>query len=201
MSTSETDLLNDALGQIGAGSISAINEDSPNARWCRVYYDKLRQQCLRSHHWNFAEARAELAQDAIAPEFGWTYAYTLPSDYLKLKQFNGTDWATYFDPSYPIRWEEAWKIEGDKIMTNAGRVFIVYVKDVTNPALWDPLFYDYVALRLASKLAMAVGKDSAKASALLEMAMGLSLPLAAAVDGQEGSIQPYRSDDLTWGRY
>lgn len=199
---SETDLLNDALGQAGCTPIGSIDDNTVNAQWCKRLYPQLRKGLLRQHHWNFAEARAQLTADSVAPLFEFVNAFTLPVDCLKLKEYNGnamTVVVTLEDPAFV--WVGGYfKIEGRKILSNDAQAFIVYVKDVANPDLWDALFYQTMAAWLASKLAMAIKHDSAKSGALMQQAVGNYLPLTLAVDGQEGTVVPYQVNDLTWGR-
>ena len=198
---SETDLLNDALGQIGATRITAIDDGSVNANWCGVFYTPLRQALLRAHHWNFAEGRIELAQNVVKPAFEFAFAYALPADLLKIKEYNGAllD-VSAVDPLYWMHFSGYYKIEGRDLLTNDGEVKIVYVKDITNPTLWDSLFYQAFGTHLASKLATAIRKDHALSESLMRQAQGILMPLAMAVDGQEGTITPYRVDELLWGR-
>lgn len=193
---SETDFLNDALGQIGASRITAIDDGSTEANHCLTFYPDLRRAGLSEHTWNFAEGRVELAQEAAPPIFGYTFSYPLPSDYLRMKEYNGAN----TDLTLTLMQTGYFKIEGSKLLTNDGSVKIVYVRDVINPALWSPLFYQYLATRLASKLAGAIPKNIVMSTKKLEEAMGLLGPLALAVDGQESVSTPYIVDDLTWGR-
>jgi len=86
---SEVDVCNDALSQIGASVITALDDGSVNANHCTRLYPQLRKGLLRSHHWNFAEDRIELAQDATAPAFEFSFSYTLPANLLKIKEYNG----------------------------------------------------------------------------------------------------------------
>jgi len=198
---SETDFLNDALGQISQPAIASIDDGTPNAVWCKTYWPQLRKALLRAHHWNFAEDRVELAQEAVAPLFEFSYAYALPADLVKIKVYNGNIVAnTTFDPDAWMIFQGFYKVEGRSLYSNDGQAKIVYVKDVENPNLWDALFYQAASAWLASKLALPIRKDPGLSKALLEQAMGLLLPLAAAVDGQEGSVLAYAVDDLTWGR-
>lgn len=188
---SETDLLNDALSQIGALPITAIDDGSVNANHCQRLYPALRDSLIRSHHWNWAMKRVVLAQDVTAPVFEFAFAYTLPADCLKVVEYNGgaPDTSTIY------------KIEGWKLITNDGEVQIVYLARITNPDEWDAIFYQVVATWLASKLALAIPKDASTSKALLEQAVEVLLPLALAVDGQEGTVLPLVSDALTRVRY
>lgn len=197
----EADFLNDALGQIGATRIVSIDDGTVNANWCKTFYPALRRALLRTHFWNFAEARVQLAQAAVAPAFEFAYAYSLPSDFLRMKEYNGTLVnLSAVDPAYWATLVGRYKIEGAQLLTNDGEVKIVYGRDVDNPALWDPLFYQVCTTWLASKLAVAINKNAGKSAELLRETISILLPFAAAVDGQEGTITPYISDDLVWGR-
>ena len=199
---SQTDLLNDALGQIGASSIVSIDDGSINANYCMRFYPALRDGYLRAHHWNFALTRVVLSADATSPVTEYAYAYTLPADCLKVVNYAGglpvTPATTYvYDPA--IHYEIRYKIEGRKLLSNDGVVAIQYVRRVTNPDEWDPLFYQAMSGFLASKLASAIPKDLKKSQLLYQQAQQM-LGEALAVDGQEGSIEAYVVDDFTWGR-
>lgn len=196
----ETDFLNDALGQIGATRISGIDDGTENANHCLTFWPPLRKALLRSHHWNFAEARASLALNVTAPAFEFAFSYALPTDLLKLKSYNSYAVNVYnFDDPGPWMFTQ-FKVEGRNLYTNDGSVLIVYVKDVPDPNQWDALFYQAASTWLASKLALAIPKDAKMSANLLTMATGMLLPLALAADGQEGPIQPLQSNDLIWGR-
>lgn len=200
---SETDCLNDALGQIGAAKVTAIDDGSINANHCAIFYPPLLDSILRSHHWNFSVTRVELALDLAAPVSGFAYAYTLPPDNLKVIDYAGANPSTLAVPYvlwYGLRYKPFYKIEGDKLLSNDGTAFIVYLRRVTNPDEWDALFYQVVATWLASKLALAIPKDAKKAAELLNLAVNVLLPQATAVDGQEGSVEAFVVDDLLWNR-
>lgn len=198
----ETDLLNDALSQIGEVSIGSINDGTVNANHCLALYPALLDAILRSHHWNFAITLVALSPDVTAPVYEYAYAYTLPSDCLKVIAYAGGQTTTPIlliangIPSQPL----PFKIVGRKLYSNEGVVYIQYIARKSNPSDWDALFYQVVSTWLASKLAMAITKDARKSNALLQQAVTVLLPMALAVDGQEGSIEPFYTDDLLWGR-
>ncbi len=196
---SETDCLNDALSQIGAARVTAIDDGSKNANFCQQFYPNLRDSLLRSHHWNFAMKRVELARDAAAPAFEFAFSYTLPADCLKVTEYNGASTDTSTLSLFEAQIIFHYRVEGRKLLTNDGQVKIVYISRVTDPNIWDAMFYQALAAMLASKLASAITKDEKKTLAKMQEGTHL-LSLAMAVDGQEGSIEAYRTDDLKWGR-
>lgn len=197
---SETDFLNDALGQIGSGRITSIDDGSVAANYCRTFWPALRRALLRGHTWNFAEARAALAQDATGPAFEYAYGYALPTLLLKIKVYNGASLSASSSVTDGW-WITPWyKVEGRTLLTNDATVQIVYVQDVLDPNLWDALFYQGAAAHLAAKLASAIAKDTRLAQSKLQEATALWMPLAVAVDGQENPEPPYQVNDLLWGR-
>jgi hypothetical protein len=200
----ETDLLNDALSQFGGSSITSISDGSINANHCQRFYPPLRRALIRMHHWNFALQWVQLAQDVTPPVAMWAYAYTLPAECLKVVNYGGSATAvsslSLIYPDSGIRVVVRYKIEGRKLVSNDGTVYIQYLRDVTNPDEWDGMFYQVMASWLASKLCMAITKDVKLSTGLLGQARDILLPIATAVDGQEGSVEPYVVDDLLWGR-
>ena len=195
----ETQMLNFALGQIGADRITAIDDGSVNANYCQDFYAPLRTQLLRGHHWNFAETRAMLSAEPTPPLFEYAFAYPLPADCLKLKEYNGSALDTSVLPD-GVLVTRFFKIEGRKLLSNDGEVYIVYVRDVTDVNQWDSLFYMVLTTWLAGLLAGAITKNIQRRDALIREAVNLLLPMAVAVDGQEGDVKPIRVDDLLWGR-
>lgn len=198
----QTDFLNDALGQIGATKITAIDDGSLNAEYCAVFWPPLRKALLRLTHWNFATDRASLVQSVPAPAFEFTFSYSLPVDLVKIVQFNGNG-AVPVAPSgyinlYP--YVTRYVIEGRKLLTNDAEAKIVYLKDVDNPDLWDPLFYQLAAAWLSSKLASSIAKSEKTAAMRMEEVMKILLPMATAVDGQEGTEMPESIPNLLWVR-
>lgn len=197
---SETDLLNDSLSQIGAAAITAIDDGSTNANHCLTFYPTLRDGLLRSHRWNFAETRLELAQDVTPPVTEYAYRYTLPATCLQVREYAGSNPTAATGVAFEYQRLPRYKIEGRSLVSNDGKAFIVYTSRIENPDLWDAIFYQLVSVWLASKLATAIHHDAKMAMALMAYATNTILPLATAVDGQEGSQEPFIVNDLIWGR-
>jgi len=96
--SSSVQICNRALQRLGVKRITALTDDSRNARACNVAYDSVRKALLRSHPWGFAVKRASIAADTVAPAFNKARYFTLPSDYLRLlpidadQNLNSLDW-------------------------------------------------------------------------------------------------------------
>jgi hypothetical protein len=74
-----------------------------------------------------------------APEFGYDYKYKLPEDFDRLKR----NWRRRY---------QHWDIEGDYLLSDDDSVYIEYIKKVTDPDEFDPLFIEILILTLARKL-------------------------------------------------
>lgn len=196
---SVTDLCNDSLGQIGHSRISAIDDGTPAANHCLTFFPALRDAWMIWTHWRFNTTRAQLVQDAATPPFEFAFQYTLPADQLKIIEYNGSQVdTTTLSVAEPIVLPN-YRIEGGKLLTNDGQVFIIYLRREQDPNKWNPMFYLGMTALLASKLATAIAKDQGKAQQ--KLAEGTSLmSLAASIDTQQGSLRQQRADDLVWGR-
>lgn len=153
---SEVSICNSALQKLGAARITSLTEDSRNARACNACYSEMRDAELRAHAWNFSKGRVVLAADTDAPPFDFDYAFTLPADCLR--------------PLPPARTDLDWQIEGGQILTNDGdSINLVYVKQITDVGLMDPLFRDLVACRMAMQMCEEITQSNAKKPAIQDM--------------------------------
>lgn len=156
MATSYVSICNLALQKLGAARIAALDEASKNARECNACYEHLRDTELRTNKWKFALSRATLAPHATAPDFTFTYAFPLPTDCLR--------------PVFPARLGLDWRVENHEgvasILTNDGNTLeIRYLKRVTDPTLFDPLFVEAYACRIALHLCEAITQSNSKKEA------------------------------------
>lgn len=146
---SEVSICNLALQKLGATRISSLTDDSRNARACNAAYEHIRDLELSDHDWNFARARASLAADTDAPDFGYDYSYTLPADYLQIRPDNSSD----LD----------WQIEGQALLTNWGAPLeIVYTRRVEDPNYFHPTFIEALACRLAIHMCEEITQSNTK---------------------------------------
>lgn len=174
---SRTTIANLALGHFGQYRIDDIDERSPTAEAVRDCWDICRDSVLRAHHWNFATAIAVLAQLATAPVFGWTYQWTLPSDFLKLVSCNDVYSGTR-DTEFTVR--------GAVLCTMEQKAEIEYVQRVTACELWDPQFVEAFALKLAEMVAPRLSLSGGKAADLADRARraGASAAHSDAIDSR-----------------
>lgn len=172
-----TDVCNEALALIGQEPIPSMFAGTIPANMCRTFFEPLRDALLRSHYWNFAVRRLELSPDA-GSESSSGMVFTLPGDCLRVLGVGG--------PVPP----GSYRVEGRKLYAAWSPVQLEYIARVENPAEWDPLFYQGMALHLAAKLALSLARNERKAQMLLTTAEQLWMHVAMSVDGQESQAAP-----------
>ena len=177
MKTSEVSLCNRALQMIGAGRIQTLTDPgSAAARACNSIYTEIRDEVLAVHEWQFAKARKTLTKLSGAPSFPeGLYAYQLPVDCLRpLRLAN----------EMTVGIEVEWEPEGDQLYCSLeSDVQLHYIKQVTNPSLFSPMFKSSLATRLSSDLAMILKKDAALQKSQLDIYYKL-LPSQASTDAR-----------------
>ena len=139
---SVVDICNGALNQLGGTTILSLTEDSKNARICNARYTQVRDALFRTHPWNCLQLRASLAKDATAPAWGFSSAFTLPADCLRLL--------------YIIDYDSNHKVEGRKILSNTDTMKILYIGRIIDPNEYDELLRETLSASLAADIAYGV---------------------------------------------
>ena len=189
---SVVDMCNSALNLLGASTISALTDDSKNARLCNQRYDSVRNRVFRSHAWNCLHKRVQLAQNSTAPVVEYSYAYALPSDCLRvLKVHNGSTDSIKSDIDY--------KLEGRNIVTNEGTVYIIYIAIDTDPNNYDTYLQESISHQLAADLAYAVTNNATLADKYMVRA-DERLREARFIDATENSLGTIESSEFTDAR-
>lgn len=175
MSASVVQICNLALMNFGDISITSLDDQTKQARACKVFYPLLRDELLHQHPWNFAMTRADIsAQVADAPPFGFSYAYTLPADCLRVWELYGSD--------------AEWVVEGGQLLTNQDSdIRIRYIRAVTETGRFSPSFVTCLGLKLGARLASKLADDSKQKAELLEELNKIALPDAMRLNAMEGN--------------
>ena len=185
-------ICNSALNLIGASTISALTEDTKNARLCNQRYEPVRNRVFRGHNWNCLIKRVELARNSTAPVMEYTYAYALPSDFLRvMKIHNGTTDSIAADLDY--------KVEGKNIVTNQTTVYLVYVSLDTDPNNYDAYLREAISHQLAADLAYAITNNATLANNYMTRA-DERLREARFIDATENSLDTIEANEFTDAR-
>ncbi|HQT97808.1 MAG TPA: hypothetical protein PK416_08020, partial [Thermodesulfobacteriota bacterium] len=114
MATSNTEVCNLALKGIGLDPIVSLASDTSQAGIIlRNTWEATRDTILQAANWRCLLARSgSLAREAAAPSFGFSYAYTLPTDCVRIVEMSV---------------DAAWEKEGRLLLTDEEEAYILYV--------------------------------------------------------------------------
>lgn len=166
--TSKVQICNLANGMLGNRN-TINNIDTPKTDKDIVYslwYDIVRQQCLKTMMPNFALQRLVVAQITpipVAYQNAYTYAYEYPVRCLRLLGLDNID-CIATPPT----------VEAGMIFTNnyyASGAPIRFVDDITDPSQFTPEFVLYFAAELAKRTAASTTQDPNKAAAATKAAL------------------------------
>lgn len=81
---------------------------------------------------------------ALAPEFGFSFKFALPSDYIRRIEIK--------DSSDNELTKDEYRIENGYILTNFAEIRLKYVENVTDTTRFDPLFDEMLSMYLAADI-------------------------------------------------
>ena len=168
---SVVEICNGSLNQLGATTILSLTEDSKNARLCNQRYTQVRDAVFRSHPWNCLQKRVELAADTTAPAWGFSFAYTLPADCLRLLRI--------------LDYDSNYKVEGRKILSNTSSMKILYIGRITDPNEYDESLRETLSAALGADIAFAVTSNNTTATNMYNLFQD-KLKDARFIDSTEG---------------
>jgi hypothetical protein len=157
----ETELVNAALRKGGgAKRILSLTDSVGSAGIASDVLASERDDLLRSAVWNFAITRAKLAQLSTLPVFGWSYAYSLPSDWIRVVSVHDNEAGT---GAVPYRIESVEQGDGsfvNVIVSDASDIYLRYCRQITDPNLMTASFRQVLILRMAKIFAISIAKSN-----------------------------------------
>lgn len=144
MAASWAEVCNAALTKLGAETIITLDEDNEPARVCKSNYERCRDYVLAEHAWNCATARASLAALVDAPAFGYSAAFQLPADCLRILDTGLTDF----------------RLEGRTILANESAIQLLYIKKITDPSELSAHLTEAIAAYLAKEISFRLKQDN-----------------------------------------
>jgi len=201
---SQINICNQALGHLGAKPIASIDENTQEARFCKIFYDDTLEEVLRDFPWNFAEMRRILASvDVPTAHANWSYAYAYPSDCVRALEISENSDLDREAKDYEIMtYEDGAGLQSRLILTNVEVANLKYTAFITDTGLFEASFVASFALLLASKLAQPITKDI-KVVQLMTSLYTNSIPRAKTADMKEHQdtseeVDPW--EDARFGR-
>lgn len=176
----ELEICNSTLIKCGAEKIVAVTDQNKRAIAVHTQYPLIRDKLLYDHPWKFAMARVALTEDATPPVFGFATRYALPADCVR-----------------PLELDDEcieYAVEGGYILTDTtGGINLKYIKKVTDPTLFDPMFCEALATLLAADIAYQIVQSAALKKEINDMAEAMIARLRS-YHSQQGTPRKYKID-------
>lgn len=159
------DICNMALSRLGESPIPDLN---PNgnlpSRMCYMHYHPVRREVLCANRWSFATVRTTLTSaEQNSGDDTHRLRHSLPPDCLRVLGVNS----------------RSWTLRGRAVYCSAPEIRLLYIADVEDTALFEPLFVEALVLRLAWKLCIPLINSTTARQALGEEYQRIALPQAA----------------------
>jgi len=152
------EICNLSLAHIGQGSINDLDEASPQAEQCSLFYTNTRDSLLRQFPWNFSTRNILLSQ-VDAEEPGWQYKYQHPPTALWVRKvFN----ATSTDPEMPNEYEITSTGAEKHICCDLYQAYAKCTIKVEDTTLFDPSFVEVLSFKLAMDLCMPLTNSGSR---------------------------------------
>lgn len=172
MASSAVQICSNALLLLGADTINDFDDDSDRAKIVSNLWPNALEAILRSHPWNCALKRVQLAPDAATPPFDYAYQYTLPGDCLRLLTVGERGENPQFE------------LEGRKILYDEALLNLRYVYRNTSITTWDALLVQAAEAYMAMTCAYPITKSASMQETMTKL-WEFKLRQARTTDGLE----------------
>lgn len=191
-------LCNLAISSIGSGRIlTDLDEATPEAEACKIWYQLALDVCLDRHNWSFARRDEIITKDSLFGEKGiavpYEYAYRIPDDVsriISLKEMGSTSidetgGAVYGFP-FNFRNIDDVKYIACDILAPFEMHYQAKINDIS---ICSSYFLRAASLQLGIFIAPAIigGTESFKIIQVLNELFENAIKRAAAIDAQQGS--------------
>ncbi len=159
------DICNLALSRLGESPIPELNANgSLPSRMCYLHYHPVRREVLCANRWSFATVTTTLqSSEESTGDDTHQLRHSLPTDCLRVLGVNS----------------RSWTLRGRAVYCPSRAIRLLYIADVEDTALFEPLFVEALVLRLAWKLCIPLINSTTARQALGEEYQRIALPQAA----------------------
>lgn len=180
----EIDICVSALIKLGAEPINSFDDNSKEARLCRIQYPKIRDSILHTAPWNFAVKRVSLTPSTNNLAFdNGENVFQLPVDCVRVWKTN--------DPRHI-----SYRLEsGRKLISAVDVLEVFYVSNTVPVNDYSGSFKEAVACALAADLCYSLTQSQSLKQSLLSESDTL-INLARSSSSQEQTPENFEFDDF-----
>lgn len=170
---SKLEIINKALGILGANQIKTIEDHTLEAEAARKMYQPALDSVLAETDWTFAIKRTLLTLSDKQPAWGNGNYFELPPDMIKIVDVMNRN--------------VIWRREGNYIFTPASEFGLVYVARCIDATFYPSYFIDALSSKLAVDMCYLLTNSTEKTNLLIELYEGQYLPIAKTKNAREKS--------------
>lgn len=152
MTQTAIDICSCALVKIGAQPISSFAENSAEAQVAVQLYEVTLQALLSAYPWRFALQQKKLNRLAQNPNADYTYAYSLPADFLRAISAGTSAKGKGI----------LYRIYQNQLHTNSENVILTYLSRPLEQN-FPPFFTQLLTLKLAEEFTLPLTESTARA--------------------------------------
>ena len=194
------DIYNRALQEFQEAPITSLSDDVQSRKIIDGFYKSVRQEVLIERKWTFAFRATTLASVPLPDEYIdiWQSAYSYPVDCLQLDRVYVRGGQ---DCGHIVRLALDELLQQQKvILSNEEQALAEYVTDVTDAALFTPLFTQSFVMKLAASIVVPL-TNNIQAKALFLQLYKEILAKAEESDSEDSKpIKPVRLDSFASAR-
>ncbi len=147
------------LSMIGRSGIESFEEESPEARQLKEWFDPARKEALAAYNFSFARRTAALALHPTPPLDTWQYRYTYPAGALRI-------WKVFVPGTKKAQpYEIALVGEELTILTDVSVAHVTYTFDLEVTTLFSSYFIKALRYLLAHYIAPNLNGEAGISSA------------------------------------
>lgn len=171
---SKLEIINKALGILGANQIKSLDDKTLEAEAGNKMYQPALDSVLAETDWTFAIKRSLLPlSENKKPAWGNGNYFELPADLIKIVDVMNRN--------------VFWRREGNYIFTPASEFGLVYVARCVDPTFYPSYFIDALSSKLAVDMCYLLTNSTEKTNVLIDLYRGEYLPIAKTKNAREKS--------------
>ncbi len=193
------DIVNFGLSLLGADAITSLEDDSSEAITMKNFYYIARDAVLEETDWTFATKRFLPAKSTSDPEWGWSSAFPIPSDILRVTQVD-RNWTTSTGLSDTrVRNPVAHDVEGREILCDENVIYCKGIRRISDEGIYSSLFVEAFSVKLAMFACYPITESNRKMEIIAALYTSV-IKTAKSRDGLQSSTRRMRNQVLSRAR-
>lgn len=167
----------------------------------KSFYYNARDMVLEDANWTFATKRFIPALSSSAPPFGWTHAFPIPSDIMRVTAVLRQSFTVgyFYSSGFPEEYRVPHVVEGNEILCNESPIYCLGIRRMDDEGGYSPLFVEAFTALLAFKAALPIAQ-SAQTQVTMHGLYNDLVAKAKTRDGMQNTTRRIQNNALRYSR-